>query len=270
MSRANKVRKALKAQDYVKITKGGPETWMKIGSETSPNPGTLYNKIKINTKTVPQLETTPAEIYTIGAYPTSKIITHNPNSYSNGGSLNGIPFKQPGGQLKKYQNPDGPILQMPKFLTAEQATKRHADIANYYFHEAPTVSNLYNGVTNWLKSKMILTPDGTGLVTGTAPMPTKAKNAKEALEMVRAMKAAKAAKSGKPNISTKIDPVKDSWMTDYILRSSKSTQRARAAQARGRKATDTQVRQTTGRGPIQYRTGKHTNRGAITTDDIYE
>lgn len=63
------------------------------------------------------------------------------------------------------------ILQTP--LTVDQARQRHANIAEAYFNEAPTLSNLYHGVDNWLRSKGILQEEGTGLMTGMAPTPDK-------------------------------------------------------------------------------------------------
>ena len=58
-------------------------------------------------------------------------------------------------------------------LTVAQAKQRHANIANAYFSQAPTLSNIYNGSVNWLRSKGILEPEGTGLITGVAPTPAK-------------------------------------------------------------------------------------------------
>lgn len=62
-------------------------------------------------------------------------------------------------------------LDSAKPLTLQQARQRHANIANAYFKSTPTVSNLYNGSINWLRSKGILTPQGTGVVTGDVPLP---------------------------------------------------------------------------------------------------
>ena len=56
-------------------------------------------------------------------------------------------------------------------LTVAQARQRHANIADAYFSQAPTLSNLYNGSVNWLRSKGILEPENTGMITGAAPVP---------------------------------------------------------------------------------------------------
>lgn len=56
-------------------------------------------------------------------------------------------------------------------LSASEARARHANIANAYFNEAPTISNLYNGAVNWLKSKGVLAPEGTSIATGDVPTP---------------------------------------------------------------------------------------------------
>ena len=62
---------------------------------------------------------------------------------------------------------------LPNFLTLQQAKDRHSQLADYYFDKAPTASNLYNGIVNWLKSHNILEPEGTGMITGTVPTPNK-------------------------------------------------------------------------------------------------
>ena len=70
-------------------------------------------------------------------------------------------------------------LSMQRPLTLREAKQRHADIARQYFEQAPTIGNLYNGAVNWLRGKSILTPEGTGMITGVAPAfgPFKSKDA---------------------------------------------------------------------------------------------
>lgn len=77
-------------------------------------------------------------------------------------------------------------------LTTQEAEARHANIARAYFNSTPTIGNLYNGAVNWLRSKSILQPEGTGLVTGAAPVPgrtipvaTRVESARKAYETAR-------------------------------------------------------------------------------------
>lgn len=87
----------------------------------------------------------------------------------------------------------------PYEVNVERARQRN--IAHHYFSEAPTIRNLYNGVSSYINSLPIVGINANDLLkqrgllyTGVAPTPTRATNASEALQMIKAMKAAKAAK----------------------------------------------------------------------------
>lgn len=95
-------------------------------------------------------------------------------------------------------------------LSERQARARHAQIARNYFNSNPTIGNLYRGTVNWLQSKGIITPEGTGLITGVAPTagrgkPTLASRRKATASLSRSGKnvQAKPSTNSKPTSKSK-------------------------------------------------------------------
>ena len=63
-------------------------------------------------------------------------------------------------------------------LTNRQIRARERNIANAYFSQAPTISNLYNGVRHWITSKVTPNNDKINVrpITGDVPTPNSLKN----------------------------------------------------------------------------------------------
>lgn len=57
-------------------------------------------------------------------------------------------------------------------LTAKEKKQREANIASAYFSQAPTISNLYNGVTHWINSKLMPSADKVLVEPNTGVVPT--------------------------------------------------------------------------------------------------